>query len=368
MAETIEPDNTASRDQSLRWLEGLPPGYFALVMATGILAIAFQIIEQPWLYEVMSVLTGFAWVVLLLLSAWRLALFPHAVKIDLLNIRRVFAFFTLVVATNIVGILLYQHGYAQLAIVCWVMAFLAWSSLLYLSFSVLTFLTHPHTVNVVHGDWLSAITGTQSLVLLGLLITPDLGGYADYMTVEVHLLWMLGLVFYGIFITLFCYRIFFKRFQPEDISPLLWVITGAAAVGTNAGTGLLNAHSPLSFFQAVHPFIDGMVMLMWAWATWWIPMLVIFGIWKHFVRGYPLQYEPALWSMVFPLGMYAVASFRLGLAAEFPPLQWISHLMVWVGFGVWCLALLGLVHSWFKRSEQGSKLSVVSPDQPDAAT
>ena len=339
----------ASRDQSLRWLEGLPPGYFALVMATGILAIAFQMIGQLWLYEVMSVLTWVFWGGLLLLSAWRLLRFPHAVKIDLLNIRRVFAFFTLVVATNIVGILFHQHGYPQLAMACWVMAFLSWSALLYLSFSVLTFLTHPHTVNVVHGDWLSAITGTQSLVLLGLIIAPDLGEYADYMLVEVHLLWMLGLIFYGIFITLFCYRIFFKRFQPEDTSPLLWVITGAAAVGTNAGTGLLNGDVHLSFLLALHPFIDGMAMLMWAWATWWIPMLIIFGIWKHFVRRYPIAYEPAMWSMVFPLGMYAVASFRLGLAAEFPPLGWISYLMVWVAFAVWCLTLLGWGYAWFKQ-------------------
>jgi tellurite resistance protein TehA-like permease len=53
--------------------------------------------------------------------------------------------------------------------------------------------------------------------------------------------------------------------------------------------------------------------------------------------------------MVFPLGMYAVASFRLGLAAEFPPLGWISYLMVWVAFAVWCLTLLGWGYAWFKQ-------------------
>jgi tellurite resistance protein TehA-like permease len=53
--------------------------------------------------------------------------------------------------------------------------------------------------------------------------------------------------------------------------------------------------------------------------------------------------------MVFPLGMYAVASFRLGLAAEFPPLQWIALLIVWVGFAVWCLVLLGLVRTWWRH-------------------
>ena len=84
-------------------------------------------------------------------------------------------------------------------------------------------------------------------------------------------------------------------------------------------------------------------------------MLVIFGVWKHGVKRYPLRYEPAMWSMVFPLGMYAVASFRLGLAAEFPPLQWISLLIVWVGFAVWCLVLLGLVLFMFFSHKESSQ-------------
>lgn len=346
MPELIAPDNTA-----LRWLEGLPPGYFALVMATGILAFAFNMIGLPLLSGVFVGLTLLAWLVLVGLSMWRLLRFPRAVKIDLLNIRRVFAFFTLVASTSIVGILLNLHGYVWLAMGCWVLAFLVWTALLYLSFSVLTFLTHENSVNVVHGDWLTAIVGTQSLVLLGGAIAPHLGEYANYMLVEVHLLWMLGLVFYGIFVTLFCHRIFFQRFQPEDTSPLLWVIMGAAAIGTNAGTSLLNAPLDLPFLLALRPFIDGMVMLLWSFATWWIPLMVIFGVWKHGVRHYPLRYEPALWSMVFPLGMYAVASFRLGLAAEFPPLQWISYGMLWVAVAVWGVVLVGMAVSLLKSTK-----------------
>ena len=130
---------------------------------------------------------------------------------------------------------------------------------------------------------------------------------------------------------------------------------GAAAAGVNAGTVLLQSTPSLHFLQALHPFIDGVAMLLWSWATWWIPMLVIFGVWKHGVKRYPLRYEPAMWSMVFPLGMYAVASFRLGLAAEFPPLQWISLLIVWVGFAVWCLVLLGLVLFMFFSHKESSQ-------------
>lgn len=249
---------------SLHWLERLFPGYFALVMATGILSFAFRLADITLLADLLFGGAVLAWLILVVLSSWRLLKFPGAVKADLLNIRLVFSFFTLVAATSIIGILLSLRGYDGLAVICWMIAFLAWTTLLYLSFSVLTFLTHPHTVNIVHGGWLIAIVATQSLVLLGVEIAPYFGEYADYMLVEVHLLWSLGLVLYGIFVTLFCYRIFFQHFEPEDISPLLWVIMGAAAIGVSAGTSLLNADIKLSFLLALRPFIDGMVMILWS--------------------------------------------------------------------------------------------------------
>lgn len=342
-------NNSVTMNSSLSWLEGLPPGYFALVMSTGIISFAFDKIGIPVLADALYALTLFAWICLVFLSTWRVILFPQAVRIDLLSIRRVFAYFTLVVATSIVGVLLSLHGWYQLSMVCWGVAFLSWSALLYLSFSVLTFLTHENSVNVVHGDWLTSIVATQSLVLLGAQITPQLGEYSGYMLIEIHMLWMLGLVFYGIFITLFCYRIFFLSFKPEDTSPLLWVIMGAAAVSANAGTSLLTADTNMPFLLALKPFIDGVALMLWAWATWWIPMLIIFGIWKHFIRHYPLRYEPAQWSMVFPLGMYAVVSFRLGLAADFSPLEWISRIMVWIAFATFCTVMLGMLLHLFPR-------------------
>ena len=335
----------APPQKPLQWLESLSPSNFAMVMATGIMSFAFDLTGQARLAGGLFGLTLLAWAVLIGLSAWRLVKFPQAVKADLLAIRRVFAFFTLVAATNVLGLLLLHYGYLYAAVACWVMAFVAWCLLLYLSFSVLVFLTHENSVNVVHGDWLTSIIGTHSLVLLGAGIAPHLGEYAGYMMIEIHLLWGLGLIFYALFVTLFCHRIFFMSFKPEDTSPLLWVIMGAAAIGANAGTSLILADTPMPFLVATRPFIDGVSMLLWAWATWWIPMLVIFGLWKHRVRRFPLQYETALWSMVFPLGMYAAVSYRFGAAADFPPLTWISGVMVWLAFVTWCLVLWGLLRS-----------------------
>lgn len=320
-----------------------------MVMASGIISIGLGIFHFDLLSDALYLFALGAWVMLLALSAGRLVKFGREVRIDLFNPRVVFSYFTLVAATDVIGLLLHSRGYAHLALGCWMFAFAVWCLLLYLAFSVLTFLTHEHNVNIVHGGWLISIVGTQSLVLLGARVAPDMGAYADYMMVEIHMLWGLGLFFYGIFVTLFCYRIFFLTLKPQDISPLLWVVMGAAAISANAGTGLLGGNSGLPFLVAQQPFVDGVTMMVWAWATWWIPMLFLFGIWKYVVNHQPLVYEPALWSFVFPLGMYAVASARLGLAAEFPPLQWISGVMIWVAFAAWLFVLAGLVQQILGR-------------------
>ena len=328
---------------SNKTLESLHPGNFAMVMATGIIGIGLANLQLDALSVFFKGFAVFGWVVLIVLSALRFARYYRAVFIDLTAPRMVFSYFTLVAATDIVGLILHGYGFIMLALACWVLAFVVWCLLLYTAFSVLTFLSHEHNVNIMHGGWLITIVGTQSLVLLGTLIAPDLGEYAHIMMVEVHMLWGLGLSLYGIFVALFCYRIFFLSLKPNDLSPLLWVVMGAAAISANAGTSLFWSDDQLPFLAAQKPFIDGVTLMIWSWATWWIPMLFLFGIWKHVTNKVPFTYEPALWSMVFPLGMYTVASERLGQAAEFPPMIWIAQLMIWIAIAAWVLVMGGML-------------------------
>jgi tellurite resistance protein TehA-like permease len=89
--------------------------------------------------------------------------------------------------------------------------------------------------------------------------------------------------------------------------------------------------------------------VMWAWATWWIPLLVLLGIWKHGVRRVPLRYTPMLWSLVFPLGMYGLASLRLSLAAELPPLKTVSIAMTWIALAAWAATAIAFASACWQR-------------------
>jgi tellurite resistance protein TehA-like permease len=326
----------------------LYPGYFALVMATGIISNALFLENYRSLSELMFVVNVVAYPLLWVLTALRVLWAREAIWADLTSPKLVFAFFTTVAATDVLGVGMSLRGWEQAATAMWMFALVLWITLIYLSFGVLTFLNTAHGANVVHGGWLIAIVGTESLVILGAAIAPNLGAHQQSVLVLIHMFWGIGLALYGIFVTLFAYRIFFFAVEPDDITPLLWVVMGAAAISTNAGSVLILTDTGIAFLDSMRPFIDGVTLIMWAWATWWIPLLVLFGFWKHGVRRAPIEYTPMLWSLVFPLGMYALASLRLSLAADFAPLRAISGAMVWVALAAWALTAAGFVLSLWR--------------------
>lgn len=341
------------RDKAYAAIANLYPGYFAFVMATGIISNALFLEHQPRLSALLFALNIVVYPLLWFLTGVRILIARQAFWADITSPKLVFAFFTTVAATDVLGVGMNLRGWSEAATAMWAFALILWVGLIYFSFGVLTFLNTAHGANVVHGGWLIAIVGTQSLVILGAAIAPNLGAHQQSALVLVHMLWGIGLALYGIFVTLFAYRIFFFDIEPEDVSPLIWVVMGAAAISTNAGSVLILTDTGIAFLESMRPFIDGVTLIMWAWATWWIPLLVLFGFWKHGVRRAPISYTPMLWSLVFPLGMYALASLRLSLAADFAPLRLISGAMVWVALGAWALTAAGLVVSMSRGARIG---------------
>lgn len=323
----------------------LYPGYPAIVMATGIISNALYFMEMFRLSQLFFVVNLVVYPILMAAILIRLARHTAALWTDLLDPRLVFSFFTIVAATDVFGIQCDLRGYSNVSVALWLFAFVAWVILLYLSFAVLSFLNTARDANVVHGGWLIAIVGTQSLVLLGVRVADHLIEYNTGLIVLAHMLWGIGLALYAIFVTLFSYRIFFFKLTPDDLSPLLWVVMGAAAISANAGTSLLlnNAHVP--YLTSMKPFIDGVTLMVWAWGTWWIPLLVFFGVWKHVICRLPISYSPALWSLVFPLGMYSVATFRFSLATQFPFLGYLGQDFIWVAVPAWLATISSMVIS-----------------------
>ncbi len=327
----------------------LYPGYFALVMATGIISNGFFLLGLKPLSVAFFAIAVTAFVILAAATISRAVMFPRELWSDLVNPKWVFSFFTLVAGVNVLGIQLYMRDAITPAIVLWLFSLLVWIPLSYLSFAVVTFRDTREGGGVMNGGWLIAIVGAESIAALGGKLSTVITTGSDVVFVVAHAFWGIGMILYGIFATLFANRLFFFRVTPEEMNPLFWVVMGAAAITVNAGSAMIIAQSEIGYLSELKPFVEGASLILWAWATWWIPLLVIFGIWRHVVKKVPLTYSPMYWSLVFPLGMYTVATWQLATADSFPFMKDIPSVTIWIAFTAWLITMTGLLHSLFRR-------------------
>src|SRR5690606_1334117 len=124
-----------------------------------------------------------------------------------------------------------------------------------------------------------------------------------------------------------------------------WINMGALAITTLAGARLMAASGEHSMLEAYRPFVLGFTTLFWGAATWWIPLLVAVGIWRQAWRRVPLRYDPQYWSLVFPLGMYSVATYVFSSVTGFAFLEGIAGVSAVVALGAWGVVCTGMIRA-----------------------
>ena len=125
--------------------------------------------------------------------------------------------------------------------------------------------------------------------------------------------------------------------------PPAWIAAGAVAITVLAGSNLLLAQDAAPRIARVAPAVETLVVLAWATATFWFPLMIAIGVWRHIVHRVPLRYDPSYWALVFPLGMYGVASTRMSDATDLTALDWLPPVIFAVALTAWALAFGGLV-------------------------
>jgi tellurite resistance protein TehA-like permease len=344
-------------------VEGLYPGCFAIVMATGIISNALFAQGPRELSDAFLLANAIAYPLLAVLTVIRATRFTRAFWSDLSNRGLVFSFFTIVAASSVFGEGIFLRGVSSIALCLWLFALAVWVALIYLSFSVMILSRAKLHMAIIQDGWLLAIVGTEALSVLGSTFAPVTGAFASAIYALSHMLWGIGLALYAIYVVLLIYRLFFFDVKPDDITPALWVVMGAAAISTDAGSAILLADSGVPFLYAMRSFVIGATLIAWAWATLWIPFLLMLGFWKYAIRREPVTYTPLVWSAVFPVGMYSMATMRFSIASDFTILRGVANVVVWIAIAAWVAALGALLAAcWrdfhdFTRSDRTDALS-----------
>jgi tellurite resistance protein TehA-like permease len=326
-------------------LATLHPAYFALVMATGIVSIAGALLGLRSVAVVLLWVNSGFFVVLSVLTLLRVARFRDRVVADLMHHGRAVGFFTTVAATCVLGSQwLVIEGTWRLAAWLWAAGIVLWATITYSVFALLTIKREkPSLADGINGGWLVSVVAAQSVSVLGSQLAEGFGGHAPEVLLFCLVMWLGGGMLYIWIISLIFYRYTFFVISPSDLAPPYWINMGAVAISTLAGSMLVLAAPHSAIVRELLPFVKGLTLMFWATATWWIPMLVILGVWRHVYSRFPLRYDPLYWGAVFPLGMYTVCTVRLSQAIDAPVLLAIPRVFVFVALIAWAITLTGLV-------------------------
>jgi len=325
-------------------LAGLHPAYFGLVMATGIVSIASRLVGIPFVPKALFALNLAFYPTLWGLTLARAARHRARLVADLSHHGRAVGFFTMVAATCVLGSQCIVVADApEAAFWLWLLGIVLYVVLVYTVFTLLTVKEQkPQLSEGINGGWLLSVVAAQSVAALGAQLAPSIER-ADRVLFFCVAMWLGGGMLYLWIIALIFYRYTFFTLAPSDLAPPYWINMGAAAISTLAGSMLVAASNQSPVIAQMLPFVRGFTLMWWATATWWIPMLLVLGHWRHVYREFPLRYDPLYWGGVFPLGMYTAATVRLSRAIDAPYLFEIPRWFVFVALAAWMLAFIGMV-------------------------
>jgi len=334
---------------SSQWREALQemsPAYFGLVMATGIVSLASDMMGHPrlarGLFDLNIAQYGLLWLVYLL-RAWH---FPRRFFGDMIDHAKGPGYFTLVAATGILAnqFILLRDDVTTGFILC-ALAMALWIALTYTIFTAFTIKPEkPPLAQSINGGWLLAVVATQALAVSATLLAARVG---QPFRLELNLIslsmWLWGGMLYIWMMSLIFYRYTFFSFSPADLTPPYWINMGAMAISTLAGS-LLIQHAPQApYLVSLIPFLKGFTVLYWATATWWIPMLLCLGVWRYGFQRFPFRYEPSYWGAIFPLGMYAACTWQLNRAMGFDFLGFLPPTFLYIALLGWLLTFAAMM-------------------------
>jgi tellurite resistance protein TehA-like permease len=321
----------------------LTPGYFALVMASGIISVGMRLRGYVTVSVLLLAVCATSFVVLVLLNVWRVVAHRDAVLSDFLDPARGFGFFTFIAGGNVLGVRLAMDGHRTVALILLLVGLAAWLVLGYVIpwTAVLGHAERP-VLSKANGTWFIWVVAGQSVAASSATLQPSLPALRDALAVVAVFAWSVSLFLYAAVGVMVSARLLIYELRPTDLTPPYWVAMGAAAITVLAGARIVEmVDTPM--VEATRGMVAGVSVSIWAFGTWLIPVLVAAGWWRHHIHHVPLRYEPSLWSMVFPLGMYAVAAAYLGRADDLPLVGAVGAVGIWVAFAVWSLVLAAMV-------------------------
>ncbi|MGH3571398.1 MAG: tellurite resistance/C4-dicarboxylate transporter family protein [Pseudonocardiaceae bacterium] len=322
-----------------------PPDSFAVVMATGIVAIAGYDHGYWRLGIALSILAVVVFGALALgflrLVATRLPRLIALARDPDVTLRT----FTFVAACAVLGVRFNDH----LAVVTLLggLALVAWLVLAPLALVAAGSRSGVELREHARGAWLLPSVATEGLGITAADLA--IGVRAPSLVIIATVAWVLGMVLYLAVTGLIAWRALADPLRPDEVAPDSWILMGALAITALAGDHILTAartlHAPAGLTGWTGPVTHG----VWVLASLWIPVLLYAQLWRADQVSGSLRYQSAWWAAVFPLGMYSSTCAATATDLHMRSLQTVSLVFFWIALTVWALVTAGGLRSALGR-------------------
>jgi len=153
------------------------PGYFALIMSTGIISIACSLLGFNGVARWLFVVNQFCYVILSGLLILRVVCYFPRVIADIQDHIRGPGFFTIIAGTCILGTqFVLLNGDYKMGLILLVLGSVLWGIIIYTLFGVLTMKSSkPNLEEGINGSWSITVVSTQSISILAALLAAHQG-------------------------------------------------------------------------------------------------------------------------------------------------------------------------------------------------
>lgn len=332
------------------WSAELPPGCFAVVMATGIISVAAHQHRQGTLSTALFMAALSTYAVLAAGMIARLIRWPRRVRRTLAAPSARFGVLTIVAASGVLGVRAVLAGAVWAGEALEVMAVLAWVPL---SISAVAGVLAARRSwrRQADGTWLLMVVATESLAVLAATLATVRPSAA---LAVMGLCWLgLGLACYVPLTGLVGARLLSARSRLPILTPDHWILSGALSIATLAASRLsvLASDGPLP--ARARPWLTGLAVAVWLPASGLYLALAVVSTWRTARLPATLRYGLGWWAMAFPLGMYAAATDDLGVNTGSGPLVALAAVAFWIALASWLLVAAGLLRQgarWWSSS------------------
>jgi C4-dicarboxylate transporter/malic acid transport protein len=218
----------------------------------------------------------------------------------------------------------------------------------------LMFTRQQHSIDGMTAVWLLPVVAAEVAAATGGLLAPHLADPARQFVVLTasYTLWAYSVpVAFGI-LALLILRMALHKLPPANVAASSWLALGP--IGTGAlGMMVMGADSPAIFAAHALPDLGAIAqgvgvlagILLWGFGLWWLLLAILITI-RYFRAGVP--FNLGWWGYTFPLGVYALATLRLGTTLHAIVFTAAGTVLAAALAAMWAVVMIRTLHGGWK--------------------